>query len=275
MRKKISPEEILDILSSAKKVFENEKIVIDIDTEDAIFVGDIHGDIISATKIFRLIESTKSKIIFLGDYVDRGEYSTEVMIGLLRQKIKNPDRIILLRGNHETTLANEYYGFLTELQTKYHDIGMKLYTEFNKTFSQMPIAAIINSEILAIHGGIPKNATMSDIRKIKKGDIQGADPILLQILWNDPEETIEYFEPSYRGPGIFLFGKKAFEQFMKNAELKFMIRAHTFLIHGAQWFFKQKLLSIFSSTNYVGKKVQAKIAKLKNKQIKVFNIETI
>ncbi|MEX0567694.1 MAG: metallophosphoesterase [Candidatus Njordarchaeota archaeon] len=275
MKKVVSPEEILDILNDAMKIFDNEKIVVDIEARDIIFVGDIHGDINSATKIFRLIESTKSKFIFLGDYVDRGEYSTEVAIGLLRQKIKNPDRIILLRGNHETTLANEHYGFLSELQTKYHNIAMRLYIEFNKVFSQMPIAAIVNSEILALHGGIPKNATMTDIRKIKKGDIEGTNEILLQVLWNDPDETIDHFEQSYRGPGIYLYGKKAFEEFIKDAELKYIVRAHTFLIKGAQWFFNKRLLSIFSSINYVGRKVQAKIAKLKNKEIKVFDIAKI
>ena len=268
----IDPREIVDILDEVERIFEKENMVLDIDSENIFLIGDIHGDIEAATKIFKLIEATKSTFIFLGDYVDRGPHSTEVAIGLFRLKIRNPEKIILLRGNHETTLANERYGFLTELQMKYPQQSQHLYERFNITFSKMPIAAVVNSEILAMHGGIPKNHSLADIRRVEKGDIEGSGEIILQVLWNDPDETIEYFARSIRGPGIYVYGPKAFEEFMADAGLRYLVRAHTFLIHGAQWFFKRRLLSIFSSINYAGYTVNAKIAKISNKQIKVINL---
>lgn len=272
---RISPKEILAILLDSRKIFSKEKILLEINTNNAIFVGDIHGDLVSATKLFRLYQNTDDILVFLGDYVDRGQYSVEVMIGLLRLKLENPDRIILLRGNHETTLANEHYGFLDELYFKYPDQASKLYDEFNRTFSEMPIACIINSSILCMHGGIPKDATLKDIASLKKGDITGLDPILLQVLWNDPDESIEYFAPSPRGQGIYLFGNKAFNDFMDNADLELLIRAHSYIPYGAKWFFKGRLLSLFSPTEYVGRTLQPKIAKLREDKIKIIDLEKL
>jgi len=268
----IEIEEIEKVLRGAEAEFEKEKIVLEIDADDVFFVGDIHADMISATKIFRLIQTTKSKFVFLGDYVDRGDYSVETVIGLFRLKIKEPERLIFLRGNHETTTANEVYGFLTELQQKYRTKALYLYKLFNTVFSKMPISAIINSEIICMHGGVPKGYYLEDIKKIEKGDIEASHGILLQVLWNDPDENVEYFAPSFRGPGIYLYGEKAFDEFMDNAQLKQMIRAHTFLPQGAQWYFKNKLLSLFSPTSYVGQTLKPKIAKLQNNKIKVIDL---
>lgn len=59
------------------------------------------------------------KMIFLGDYIDRGPQSIETMIYLLCLKIKYRDRIFLLRGNHETPAVNRIYGFYNECALKY------------------------------------------------------------------------------------------------------------------------------------------------------------
>lgn len=260
--KPIPAEELIDILSKSEQVFKSEHVVLDLNTDEMFFIGDLHGDLKSATKIFQIIQHTNARFMFLGDYIDRGPFSIEVIAGLLRLKIAEPDRIIMLRGNHETSIVNEVYGFLDELHCKYPSHTNTLYREFNKVFSQMPVAAIVNSELLCVHGGIPKDATLEDIRKIPKGDIEGTNEVLMQVLWNDPEESIDYFAPSYRGPNVYLFGERAFEEFMEGAGLKRMIRAHTFLPQGARWYFKGRLLSIFSPTDYVDRALEPKIAKL-------------
>jgi serine/threonine-protein phosphatase 6 catalytic subunit len=60
-----------------------------------------------------------SKYIFIGDFIDRGHHSVETLSYLLCLKLKFPDKICLLRGNHESTMTSQMYGFYDEILKKY------------------------------------------------------------------------------------------------------------------------------------------------------------
>ena len=66
--------------------------------------GDVHGQYYDLYKIFNKHADFQpnSKILFLGDYVDRGEYGMEIVLFLCALKIRYPNNIFLLRGNHES-----------------------------------------------------------------------------------------------------------------------------------------------------------------------------
>ena len=63
--------------------------------------------------------SARNPYLFNGDFVDRGSYSTEVIMTLLAYKCMDPSCVHLVRGNHETAAMNKMYGFDGEVKAKY------------------------------------------------------------------------------------------------------------------------------------------------------------
>lgn len=64
-------------------------------------VGDIHGQVQKLVHLLDLLSlADEDQLVFLGDYVDRGPASQEVLEALLRLKRKRPNSVFL-RGNHD------------------------------------------------------------------------------------------------------------------------------------------------------------------------------
>lgn len=95
--------------------------------------GDLHGDIFSLIAQlekmqqdgviddhFRIVKDNVW-MLFLGDYVDRGQYGCEVLYTMLRLSLANPDRVIFVRGNHEDVKISSHFGFKEEVFHKFND----------------------------------------------------------------------------------------------------------------------------------------------------------
>jgi serine/threonine-protein phosphatase 2B catalytic subunit len=98
--------------------------------------------------------------LFLGDFVDRGIYGTEVMLLLLALKINHPNKIVLLRGNHESRSMTENCTFWSEVIDRYDE---QTYQHFLEVFDSLPLSCIVDDKYLGMHGGISP-----DIQKVEE-----------------------------------------------------------------------------------------------------------
>jgi diadenosine tetraphosphatase ApaH/serine/threonine PP2A family protein phosphatase len=241
---RLSAGELVELLEEARSVFRTEPQLLELEGS-ALVVGDTHGDFESSR---RALSEEAKLTLFLGDYVDRGLEQLKNVNFLLAEKVERPERVYLLRGNHESPLMNYSYGFYWEVVGRY---GPRVYRMYAEVFSSMPYAAVLNGEVFAVHGGVAEGlSSVETVRGLPKGDLEPSDPIALQLLWNDPDESVEYFAPSPRGPGINLYGRRAVEEFFAANGLKLMVRAHEYFPEGFHEYFGGMVLSLFSCRYY-------------------------
>jgi serine/threonine-protein phosphatase PP1 catalytic subunit len=258
-RTKVSAEEIEQIARGVRNLYYKKPNVVEIPSENVFFVGDLHGDLSAAKTVLEVFQRYKNHaLVFLGDYADRGPYQVETVNFVLSLALYAPERIIVLRGNHESEKVSIKYGFYMDVKRKHKDA---VFRNYMSAYETLPVAGFSKSGIFACHGGIPENVnSLSDLQNPERRHVNFENDTILQLVWNDPAESDFAFRNNRRGHNIRTYGKRAFEEFSKNLGVQLMFRAHQVFPEGTQVFFDGRLVSVFSS-EYNGR-VKPKVVRL-------------
>jgi serine/threonine-protein phosphatase 4 catalytic subunit len=243
----IKESEVKDLCNKAREILVEESNVQRVDAPVTI-CGDIHGQFYDLKELFKVGgECPETNYLFMGDFVDRGFYSVETFLLLLALKVRYPDRITLIRGNHESRQITQVYGFYDECLRKYASVNVWRYC--CEIFDYLSLSAIIDDRILCVHGGLsPSINTLDQIRTIDRKQEVPHDGAMCDLLWSDPDE-IEGWGLSPRGAG-YLFGGDVVESFIHANNLELIARAHQLVMEGYKSMFKDTIVTVWSAPNY-------------------------
>jgi serine/threonine-protein phosphatase 2B catalytic subunit len=142
---RLSTELTLRLIYLVKEIARKEPNVLRLNGLQPVnIIGDIHGQFYDLLTIFSLGQSALlSRYLFLGDFVDRGLFGFECVCYLYCLKVKYPERIFLLRGNHESRHLTRFFTFREECLLKGNEL---VYEAFMDSFDTLPIAALLDNK---------------------------------------------------------------------------------------------------------------------------------
>lgn len=264
-----------DKKSAGKMYFFND------DSEETYIFGDIHNDYQSIIKFLRKINFTHkinhnidTRLIFLGDYIDRGHAPYKTIETVLLLKYLFPENIFLLRGNHDGgsilengtyklcvgrndgTTDDDYFVAKTYNMLKKSGRSLELLDTYLKFFYSLCTLALIKNgkeTVLCVHGGIPRPSEkaansydyLNSVSDLWNNNILDRldDTVTFNMLWSDPSEDRALVRNTRR----FYFYKEDFDIFTSRLSIDKIIRGHEAFEAGYKEFFDGRLISIFSS----------------------------
>ena len=243
----LTQDEIKFLCLKSLEIFMEEPVLLEVSAPVNI-CGDTHGQYNDLLRLFKFGgRPPQTNYLFLGDYVDRGKNSVETMCLLLAYKIKYPQNIFLLRGNHESELINHVYGFYDECRRRYN---IKTYKLFSDCFNWLPISAIVDDKILCMHGGLSPDLTSLDkIRKIVRPTEVPDKGLLCDLLWSDPDKKVDGWGGNERGVSV-TFNESVVNRIVEELDIDLVCRAHQVVEKGFEFFADKKLVTVFSAPNY-------------------------
>ncbi len=235
----LTRDEIGSLLREADRTFELEPKLIWLQSGRAIFVGDTHGDFDASKRVIAEHLRPENRVIFLGDYVDRGPESVSNINYLLSLKLAYPQNLFLLMGNHEAYGITPFYpaDFWDELDQELHQ-------RYASLLAKLPLAVGTENGIIALHGALPQVGNLEAIDQIEVGSEEWR-----QITWGDWQQRSAAFLGDDLLTGRPQFGEDYFQEMMARLGKDLLIRSHQ--PAAPQAMFGGRCLTIFTSCAYV------------------------
>ena len=269
-RMDLKVDDVVRVSACAREMLSQEPVLLELPHaaagEKTVFVGDIHGQL---HDLLRVLHSQKLgaglRYVFLGDIVDRGQWSIECVTIVFLLKLCYPQSVFLLRGNHECPLINRVYGFRDECLQRYgNEDGGRVWAHVNAAFQMMPLCADVAGRIFCTHGGISKDLLKKDSLKTLNSIDRNAmltipsQGLACDLTWADPvdpedknKRTHKRFAPSDRGCSV-VFSESVAQEFCAMHGFDFVCRAHQMVQDGYEFFANRCLVTVFSASNYCG-----------------------
>ncbi|GBL93693.1 Serine/threonine-protein phosphatase with EF-hands pef-1 [Araneus ventricosus] len=269
-RKSLHAKYVVSIIHAARNILQykpNINYASSVHSKQITVCGDLHGKLEDLLTVFYKngLPSRDNPYVFNGDFVDRGSQSMEVLMILLSCFIVWPDAVYLNRGNHEDFNMNIRYGFLKEIMLKYKTHAAKILRALEDLYAWLPLATIIDSKVFVVHGGVSNGTNLKDIAAIDRHKFltvlrppvtdgkMAYEPVewkqIVDLLWSDPRPQPGCSHNSYRGGGCF-FGPEVTQSFLERHQLQMLIRSHQCKIDGYEYAHNDKVLTVFSASNY-------------------------
>ena len=279
-------------------------------TAPAYVIGDVHGNFSDLSFFLKQllvlgdIALTPCDLVCLGDYVDRGPHSLECVVLLFALAAECPDKVVLLRGNHEDRIVcgdRAVYGddsFLGQCVSRMGEqIGTKVFRQVTRCFRHLPLACelecpVSGAKMLCSHGGFPRFTDGKPRGERDKlalllredfprfltmfpnnpmaADDSGEDEELpeyvecawfsaFDLIWSDPtnEEAAGLvdehgFGGNGRGMNVVSFSSSAVEAFLEEYGYSMLFRAHQEKQFGLRISKSSRVVTLFTSSNYLG-----------------------
>uniref|UniRef100_A0A8C3MY31 Serine/threonine-protein phosphatase n=1 Tax=Geospiza parvula TaxID=87175 RepID=A0A8C3MY31_GEOPR len=253
---------VLQLLSETRRVLKEMPNITHLSTsysKEITVCGDLHGNLDDLLLIFYKngLPSEQNPYVFNGDFVDRGKNSMEILIILFAFLLIYPNDLHLNRGNHEDYIMNLRYGFTKEVSKKYKDHWKQILSLLRDVFSWLPLATIIDSKVLILHGGISDTTDLDFLNALERNKVR--DHIHKQTgpseednshdQTHDPRSQNGCTPNKCRGGGCY-FGPDVTAKLFERYNLKMLIRSHEFKPEGYEISHDGKVITIFSASNY-------------------------
>jgi hypothetical protein len=235
----LTRQETRELLELAEKTLDKEPKLLEMPARGQIvFVGDTHGDFEATKTVVKRYLSSDRKLVFLGDYVDRGGASRANINYLLCLKLAYPASLFLLQGNHEGYGVFKFYP-----ADFWEATDPELRALYERVLLKLPLAVSTNS-IIGLHGALPDIGALIDIDKIRPGD-----EAWQQIVWGDWQETSGDYLGIDTNTGRPQFGRGHFDRVMKRLGKSILIRSHQ--PGSPRLMYDNRCLTIFTSYAYM------------------------